>query len=476
MRCEAATKEQGGQMPAAKKEKNMSISRRGAVETLPFLESFWWSTCIAVSISVVSAVESTAGVRFGIVSFASIIWIVIVAAAARWYLKIAPPIITHASNSIFTRDGTLTNPSTCPSLSSKKLIVPPPWAFDSSFQILYFLLRNSMCSRQVQFHDEKVTCPRGGPDLILSWAEQEPEVPLSGAARSKDAAPILLMLHGLMCDANDLPGTSFVHAAIRRGWKVVVFNRPGHRAPLETPRFSLFGDYRDLNSIVEHIKSRYPNRTLGVIGFSAGCYPAIRYLGEKRSASLIDACVMISGGLSIDDSMHKCGWFFESCFVSKAKSFFLRANESVLRKHNAEAFDRSLAAGCAAEFLPAMSAFMCDSGKWSDAKHIIDPLHTTSTISRPCLFINALDDPIVPVESVEPYMNNFFKCNQNVLLAQTVTGSHCPFLDGFGGDDWSLKASFEFLAHQCRIRQLRRNANAAAEAGKARSPCNSPGA
>jgi predicted alpha/beta-fold hydrolase len=462
---------------AAPTQRRSSVTRTTDTD-LPFLESFWWCACLAGAISAVGVVETAAGVRFGLASAASLVWIVMLASAARWYLKIARPIITRAPNSVFALDGTLTNAmhgGMCPSLSDPKPIVPPPWAFDSSFQMLYFLIRNALCMRAVRFRDERVPCPRGGPPLILSWAENNPTMPLPGcAAGDSDAAPILLMLHGLMCDANDLPGTSFIHTAVRRGWKVVVWNRPGHRVPLETPRFSLFGDYRDLDAVVGHIKLRYPNRTLGAIGFSAGCYPALRYLGERGEASAIDATVMISGGLSVDDSMYKCGWFFAACFVSKAKGFFLRANEAVLRAHDNDGYERALAAGTTSEFLRALSPFMCDTGAWPDAKRIIDPLPTMGNIQSPCLFINALDDPIVPVESVDPYMDTFFKRNRNVLLAQTVTGSHCPFLDGFGGDDWSLKASFEFLAHQCRIRQLRRNAKAAAEAGRVRSPAASP--
>ena len=71
------------------------------------------------------------GVRFGIASAASIVWIVIIATAARWYLKIAPP-ITHAPNSVFALDGTLTTKRS-PSLSSMKRRAPP-WGVDSSFK------------------------------------------------------------------------------------------------------------------------------------------------------------------------------------------------------------------------------------------------------------------------------------------------------------------------------------------------------
>ena len=51
---------------------------------------------------------------------------------------------------VFALDGTLTSAvhgGMCPSLSSPKPIVPPPWAFDSSFQMLYFLIRNALCMR-----------------------------------------------------------------------------------------------------------------------------------------------------------------------------------------------------------------------------------------------------------------------------------------------------------------------------------------
>ena len=109
------------------RERRFSVTRTTDTD-LPFLESFWWCACLAGTISAVGVVETAAGVRFGLASAASLVWIVLLASAARWYLKIARPLITHAPNSVFALDGTLTSAvhgGMCPSLSSPKPIVPP---------------------------------------------------------------------------------------------------------------------------------------------------------------------------------------------------------------------------------------------------------------------------------------------------------------------------------------------------------------
>ena len=293
----------------------------------------------------------------------------------------------------------------------------PPRGRQSPFQILYFLIRNTLCPRSVKFQDERIPCPRGGPPLILSWAEQNPSKPLKGAARDDDCAPILLMLHGLMCDANDLPGTSFTYTAVERGWKVVVFNRPGHREPLKSPRFSL-GDYRDLDAVVDHITSVPPIALLGSSGLG-GMPPALKYLGEKGRGF----AMMHSSDQRWFVHRRPCtsGWFFSSIFVSNVKKFFL-VPMTILRAHS-NRYERPY---CTSEHvLPALSPFMCDGGTWKDAKEVIDPLPTAANIKSPCLFINAIDDPIVPVESVDPYMDTFSSATH--VMLRDCDRSHCPF-------------------------------------------------
>lgn len=360
---------------------------------------------------------------------------------ARYLMVVARPRLVLSSDSRYKKDGTLQRVQ-----SLHRVLTPPPWAFDSTFQIIFFLLRNMWCSRRVTFQQESVPNPeKSGNVLTLSWDLSSLDV--------KEDSPILLFMHGLMCNSDDLPGTSFVHAAAQAGFRVCVMNRPGHNGPLVKPRFSIFGDHRDLDAVVRHIKSRYPKSTLSLVAFSAGCYPALRYLGTTGKSSLVDASVMISGGISVDDALTKCGWLFEKIFLANCKQYFLKTNKVVLRSHNSEAFDQAMSATNSADFVKATSAYGCDSGTWEDMKALIDPLDTINNVSSPVLFLNGDDDPIVPTSSIDPHVKSFYESNPNVLLARTATGSHCPFLHGwFAPEDFAEATTLEWLKHQVYLR------------------------
>ena len=94
--------------------------------------------------------------------------------------KLRPIQLIHARENSFLKDGTLNSVR-----SLHSTIVPPPWCWSSSCQIIFFLLRNMWCDRSVDFRDEDIHTERG--TVKLSWAEEEPE---------NSDPPVLLFLHG----------------------------------------------------------------------------------------------------------------------------------------------------------------------------------------------------------------------------------------------------------------------------------------
>ena len=364
-----------------------------------------------------------------------------------------PRLVYSPTRSSFARDGTLDKVK-----SLRQVIVPPPWCWSSSFQIIYFLIRNAWCDRIAKFTNENIMTKRGF--INIAWANKEP------LCDNNDGPPILLFLHGLMCSSDDLPGTSFIHAAIQRGWKVVVHNRPGHSSPLKTPRWSMFGDWRDVDVVVKHIRTKFPTRHVAAIGFSAGAFPLLKYLGEAGVHSGLDAAVCVSGSVKLSDSLDHCSWLFMKIFLHEGKKFFLQANEQILRQFDTLAYDRVMATTTSRDFMAACVPFVTGIKgcyDWTIAKTLLCPYSTIQEIDTPVLFLNAMDDPIVPPKSIQPYEENVFRTNPNLLLAISATGSHCPFLHGcFSPEDYSMKTCLEFVAHQAAIVRLRKTAKAAA--------------
>jgi predicted alpha/beta-fold hydrolase len=359
--------------------------------------------------------------------------------------KLRPVKLVHAPANSFLKDGTLNSVK-----SLHKMVIPPPWCWSSTFQIIFFLLRNLLCDRKVDFINEDIVTERGS--VKLSWAKEEPD---------NMEPPILLFLHGLMCSSDDLPGTGFIHAAIKRGWKVVVHNRPGHVEKLQTPRFCCFGDWRDVDVAVKHIKQKYPKSHVAAVAFSAGVYPLLRYLGEMGEASQLDAAVSISGGIRMTDGLNNCSVLFQQIFLYKAKQFFFEPNEALLRKHDTLAYDQCMGAMSSEAFMKACVPFITGNtkGTWKEVQALIDPFPTMLNIKTNILFLNAEDDPVVQLRSIEPYYNTVFRANPHLLLALSSTGSHCPFLHGcFSPEDYSMTTTLEFVAHQVQLSSLRRNA------------------
>ena len=56
-----------------------------------------------------------------------------------------------------------------------------------------------------------------------------------------------------------------------------------------------------------------------------------------------------------------------------------------------------------------------------------NPMRTIKHAVDPCLFINAQDDPICLVENLYEHLN-LFDQPHCLAVAETATGSHCPFI------------------------------------------------
>jgi predicted alpha/beta-fold hydrolase len=104
--------------------------------------------------------------------------------------------------------------------------------------------------------------------------------PINDARLSKDA-PIIVMLPGLRCHSQDLPGTTLVRRALAYGMRSITVNRRGHtpNTPLKSPRWSLFGDVDDLEQVYWKLKDIFPSSIFFLCGLSSGCALVISGLG-----------------------------------------------------------------------------------------------------------------------------------------------------------------------------------------------------
>lgn len=383
------------------------------------------------------------------------------------YIRIVgKPRITIAPTSRLVLDGTIDALD-----SIHRTIFPPVWCFGGTLQIIYFLVRNSLSRAAAVALREIITTPDAGR-VDLTWYDTG--VPLAGADGADDSGrPVLFVMHGLMCDDADMPGTDAIAIAASRGWRCVCLNRRGHEhTPLRTPRFCILGDHRDVSTALAAIRMKRPKAPIIAMAISSGVTPLLRYLQVSGPRSEICAAVCVSGGVDASDLFHHCGFLYRYYFLDRGKQYFVRRHADTLRAADPKAYMRALDAPTCTEFYRALTPFAEDGSTEKDAFRGVNPVQNglPPRIEVPTLFLNADDDPIVPQLCSDRWKTSFFLTNPNVCLVQTHSGSHCPFLEGpIHPQSWAMAAAAEFFEQRLHVQARTTVARGAAHVGLATS-------
>ena len=156
----------------------------------------------------------------------------------------------------------------------------------------------------------------------------------------KTSTPIVMLHHGAMCNAFDLPGQGYVKAALERGWIVCALNRRGHtKRQLKVPKFQFFGSTSDVRAIVEFIRrTKRPAAPIYFVGLSSGSGLVAKYMGEQgvglidaSSPSFVNGAVGVCPGYNIEKCMARMQWPYQSLLLQHAKEYFLERNHALLK-------------------------------------------------------------------------------------------------------------------------------------------------
>eukprot|EP00615_Pteridomonas_danica_P012783 CAMPEP_0114338818 /NCGR_PEP_ID=MMETSP0101-20121206/7295_1 /TAXON_ID=38822 ORGANISM="Pteridomonas danica, Strain PT" /NCGR_SAMPLE_ID=MMETSP0101 /ASSEMBLY_ACC=CAM_ASM_000211 /LENGTH=327 /DNA_ID=CAMNT_0001471537 /DNA_START=203 /DNA_END=1183 /DNA_ORIENTATION=- len=271
--------------------------------------------------------------------------------------------------------------------------------------------------------------------------------PINDSQLPRDA-PLILLLPGLRCHSQDLPGTTFVRRAFAYGMRCVTINRRGHTpgVPLKSPRWSLFGDIDDLEQSYWKLKEIFPNSPFFLCGFSSGTALVIHGLGtwDHRlkmgiKAPSFVAAVSISPGYDITNALLRFTWPYEPLLLYNCKQHFVCQNETVLRSFDSDAVDRALESQTLHGFLEASSPFSGYGTPENMYRHS-NPVKKVHQITTPTAVFNAKDDPCCKYTNafdISPYKPHEGRTYSELVhdstqgvLALTNSGSHCPFIDG----------------------------------------------
>lgn len=283
---------------------------------------------------------------------------------------------------------------------------------------------------------ERIDTPDG--DFVdLDWTDE----PRAGA-------PIALVLHGLEGNAHRRYMRNVYRELLARGvWAVGMNFRGCSGQPNRTLRFYHSGETGDATLVLERIRTRYPGRRVGAMGFSLGGNVLLKLLGDRSDGGrgIVDAAVAMSVPY---DLAAGCAELEKGGMATVYAQYFLR---SLKRKVRAKA--EKLAPVIDVDAVAASSTIR------DFDEHVTAPLHgfadaaeyydrcssarVLGGISVPTLLLHAKDDPFLPPSAIP---SRVAADNPAVRLVLHERGGHVGFVQGksrkphFWGDEMS--ASF----------------------------------
>ena len=265
-----------------------------------------------------------------------------------------------------------------------------------------------------------------------------------------DDAPIVLVVHGLEGSARRRYVRNVCRELSRAGlWPVALNLRGCSGEPNRALHFYHSGKTDDPMFVVETIRSRYPGRRIGALGFSLGGNMLLKLMGERGDGgrNLLDAAVAMSVPY---DLAAGCALLERTAMGRAYSGYFLRSLKSKLElKRDRLGAVVDLEAAAVARTI------------WEFDDRVTAPLHGFASaaayyeqcssirfldgIGVPTLLLHAVDDPFLPAASIPV---DEAERNPAVHLALETRGGHVGFLEGspWRPSFWGDEEAARFLA------------------------------
>ena len=276
------------------------------------------------------------------------------------------------------------------------------------------------------------------------------DVALSPLCRESDR-PIVLVLHGLEGSARRRYMLLTYAALLRHGLAPVGLNFRGCSGePNRTPRAYHSGDTEDLAEVTSWLRTRFPRRPLGLVGFSLGGNVVLKYLGERETAGTpYEAAVAISvpfdlaaGSLELE----KGGpyWIYRQYFLRSLQRKV--ASKAALIGGQADV-SRALSARTLRAFDDALTAPLHGFDGASEYYALSSSGPYVARVRTPTLVIQSMDDPFLPATCV-PVQD--LERNPSTTALLTPRGGHVGFVSERPGEErfWAEEHAARFLAQR----------------------------
>ncbi|KAL4570596.1 hypothetical protein LXL04_026254 [Taraxacum kok-saghyz] len=263
-------------------------------------------------------------------------------------------------------------------------------------------------------------------------------------------SPTIILLPGLTGGSGDAYVRHMLMRVRKKGWRVVVFNSRGCGfSPVTTPQFYSASFLGDMNEVVAHVSSRFPEANLYAAGWSLGANILVNYMGQEA-----DKCPL-SGGVSLcnpfdlvladEDFQTGFNKVYDKSLASSLQKIF--KSHALLFEELEGEYNIPAVANCRSirEFDESLTRVSFGFKSVQDYYAKSGSKLSIKNVRKPLLCIQAENDPIAPARGIP---REDIKENPNCMLIVTPQGGHLGWIGGdeapFGAP-WTDHVVMEFL-------------------------------
>lgn len=244
---------------------------------------------------------------------------------------------------------------------------------------------------------------------------------------AKADAPILLLLHGLEGSVHSPYIQGMLDLARKNNWRAIAPHLRGSSGRINNlPESYHAGRTDDLETIFQHVYSRFPNARCAAVGYSLGGNLLLKYLGENPSQDFIKAAVGVSVPFDLEATVEKLGdsvgKLYEKLFVQQLKNTI---SQKIALNMAMPVDEKSLAnIKTVYDFDDKITAPLHQFLNAKDYYQKSSCIHFLPHIETPTLIIHAKDDPMIPARSIPTSA----QVSPKVILDIQQHGGHVGFI------------------------------------------------
>ncbi|KAI4490869.1 PREDICTED: abhydrolase domain-containing protein 2 [Polistes canadensis] len=236
---------------------------------------------------------------------------------------------------------------------------------------------------------------------------------------------------------------TFVHLVQCHGYRCAVLNHVGALSSVKVtaPRIFTYGHTDDYNTMLQNLVEQHPNTRIVCIGFSLGGNLVTKYLGERglnKLSNIIGGISICQGYNALEGTKFLLNWqnfrrFYLYVMTESVKNIILKHKHVLLSEEVKQKYSLNERDIISAATLPELDEAYTrrvhqfrsvqEMYKWSSSINYLD------NICTPMVFINSVDDPIVPDSLLKP-IKEYAATHPNTLYVELSHGGHLGFYEG----------------------------------------------